>query len=343
MVAGVAERDSIRRLFHGLVPEDVITAYDQLLARDGCPADQASALVGDQMVHALTGRGMAHIRPHSPTDPAQLQPAEPGLALQGVLVDLQTRLAREQELLLDGHQRLADAQAQFGTGMTGQLPEHLVSVVADRAEIARLSASLINTARRDWMTLETLDTEMPLTTDFAAEPLPAASGQVRFRAIYVASAMEHPVARQIIRQCTDAGEQARLLPRLPMKMKLADQATALLPLTPAGTGGALLIRAPLITAALREYFELLWDRATPVSSGRRAVASGSARPGDRLTPAQQTVLELMAEGLHDDAIARRAGLSTTTVRRHITAILKRLDVTSRFAAGAAAQRRGWLG
>jgi hypothetical protein len=51
---------------------------------------------------------MAHVRPHSPTDPAQLQPAEPDLALQGVLVGLQTRPAREQELLLDGHKRLAD-------------------------------------------------------------------------------------------------------------------------------------------------------------------------------------------------------------------------------------------
>lgn len=28
---------------------------------------------------------------------------------------------------------------------------------------------------------------------------------------------------------------------------------------------------------------------------------------------------------------------------HITAIMKRLDVSSRFAAGAAAQRRGWIG
>jgi len=54
-------------------------------------------------------------------------------------------------------------------------------------------------------------------------------------------------------------------------------------------------------------------------------------------------LELMAEGLQDDVIARRAGLSTTTVRRHIAAIMKRLGVSSRFAAGAAAQRRGWIG
>ena len=73
----------------------------------------------------------------------------------------------------------------------------------------------------------------------------------------------------------------------------------------------------------------------------------AARPrrgtGGRLTPAQQAVLELMAEGLNDGAIARRAGLSITTVRRHIAAIMKRLDVSSRFAAGAAAQRKGWIG
>jgi DNA-binding NarL/FixJ family response regulator len=55
------------------------------------------------------------------------------------------------------------------------------------------------------------------------------------------------------------------------------------------------------------------------------------------------MLELMAEGLPDAAIARRAGISVTTARRHITAIMKRLRVTSRFAAGAAARRRGWIG
>ena len=152
-----------------------------------------------------------------------------------------------------------------------------------------------------------------------------------------ATAMDDPAARRIIRACTEAGEQARLLPAVPMKMKLADHTTAMLPLTPAGTAGALVVRAPVIIAALREYFELLWERATPLKAPRPPVS------GDRLTPTQQAVLELMAEGLHDDAIARRAGISTTTVRRHITAIMSRLGVSSRFAAGAAAQRRGWIG
>jgi len=338
VVAAGAVRGGIRELFEGLVPAQVIDAYDRLLARNGCAKDQAEDLVGStEVLRALTDRGMAHILPHTPADPAWLRPASPDLALQGVLAGHQNRLARDQELLVDGHRRLADAQARFGIGMNGRFPEHLVSVVSDRAEISELSAALANTARRDWMSLENLNTDMPLTGDFAQLPLPAYGGRVRCRAVYDAAAMESPVARRVIQACADAGEQARLLPRVPMKMKLADHTTAMLPLTPAGTAGALVIRAPVIITALREYFEMLWDRATPLQPRPGPAVAG------QLTPAQQSVLELMAQGLTDAVIARRAGVSVTTVRRHITAIMTRLGVSSRFAAGAAAQRKGWIG
>lgn len=180
-----------------------------------------------------------------------------------MLASHQNQAARHAELLLDGHRRLADAQARYGTPLNNRFPEHLVAVISDHAQISDLSAALANTARQDWMTLENLATEMPLTDDFAAPPLPAARGMVRCRSIYPAAAMDDPVARRIIETCVQAGEQARLLPN--------------------------------------------------------------------------------AQGLADAAIARRAGISVTTVRRHITTIMAKLNVTSRFAAGAAAQRRGWIG
>lgn len=127
-------------------------------------------------------------------------------------------MAREQVLLLDGQRRLAEAQAQFGPGVAGRFPEHLVSVVSDRARISELSASLINTVRKDWMTLENQRTEMPLTDDFAQPSLPSFGGQVACRSIYEAAAMDDRVARRIIRACIAGGEQARLLPRVPMRM-----------------------------------------------------------------------------------------------------------------------------
>ena len=187
------------------------------------------------------------------------------------------------------------------------------------------------------MTLENLAVDMPLIAGFTQPPLPAAGGQIRCRSIYAAASMDDPAARQIIRTCTAAGEEARLLPSVPMKMKLADTTTAMLPLTPNGTAGPLAIRSPVIITALREYFELLWDRATPLGPARKVP------PGDRLPPAQQKILELMAAGSNDGKIARQLTLSPTTVRRHITAIMHRLGVSSRFAAGAGAQRRGWIG
>jgi DNA-binding CsgD family transcriptional regulator len=337
LVAGTLVHPEIAALFEGLAPAEVIEAYLRLLDSDGCPKDEADDFVGSAgLVAELTGRGMTHIRPHSPAAPAWLRPAPPDLALQGVLAGHQTRLARDQELLLTGHRRLTDAQARLAGDRAGQLPAHLVHAITDQAEISEFSAALMNTARQDWMTLEDFRIEMPLTADYALPPLPALGGRVRCRSIYSARCMDDPVARQIIGECVRAGEQARLLPQVPMKMKLADQSTALLPLTPSGTAG-LVVKAPVIIAALREYFELLWDRATPLTAPRSE--PGAGRP----TPAQQKVLELMAEGLADAAIARRADISITTVRRHITALMTRLDVTSRFALGAAAQRRGWIG
>jgi DNA-binding CsgD family transcriptional regulator len=339
MVAALAS-GGIRELFESLVPAEVIDAYDRLFTTGGCAKADAGTVAGSPaVVEALTSSGMAHILPHNPTRPAWLQPAPPDLALQGVLAAHQTRLARDTQLALDGQRRLAGAQARYSTPMTGDFPDHLVAALSDRAQISELSASLASTARKDWMTLENLATEMPLTPDFAAPPPPAAAGRVRCRSIYAAAMMDNPVARQIVTDSVTAGEEARLLPQVPMKMKLADTTTALLPLTPPGTAGALLVRAPVILTALRDYFDLLWEQAIPVTTPRQQAAAAS----EGLTQTEQRILELMAEGLQDAAIARRTGVSVVSVRRHITAILTKLSATSRFAAGAAAHRRGWIG
>jgi len=84
VVTGAVHGGEVRRLFDGLVPAEVIDAYDRLLASGGCAKDQAEALAGDAgLVRALTGCGMAHIQPHTPADPAWLRPAAPDLALLG--------------------------------------------------------------------------------------------------------------------------------------------------------------------------------------------------------------------------------------------------------------------
>jgi DNA-binding NarL/FixJ family response regulator len=56
-----------------------------------------------------------------------------------------------------------------------------------------------------------------------------------------------------------------------------------------------------------------------------------------LTSRQLSVLALVAQGLADKQIADRLGIAYETVRTHVTAILRKLRVDNRAAAGA------WLG
>ena len=56
---------------------------------------------------------------------------------------------------------------------------------------------------------------------------------------------------------------------------------------------------------------------------------------------QRRVLALMAR-YDDHVIARRLGISVTTVRRRIKAVYALLGVDNRFAAGVAVAKRGWL-
>jgi DNA-binding NarL/FixJ family response regulator len=64
--------------------------------------------------------------------------------------------------------------------------------------------------------------------------------------------------------------------------------------------------------------------------------------GECPTPEERNLLARMAAGNTDESIARRLGISDRQVRRRIARLLNQLGVSSRFAAGAEAVRRGWL-
>ena len=59
-----------------------------------------------------------------------------------------------------------------------------------------------------------------------------------------------------------------------------------------------------------------------------------------MTPREREVLALLAEGLTNREIAVRLVVSEHTVHRHVTNILRKLDVPSRAAAAAHAARAG---
>ena len=82
----------------------------------------------------------------------------------------------------------------------------------------------------------------------------------------------------------------------------------------------------------------------PALAGSLAPAAERAAepPSGELTPRERQVLQLLAEGLPNKAIAHRLSVSEHTAKYHVNAILGKLGAQSRTEAVIRATRLGWV-
>ena len=73
------------------------------------------------------------------------------------------------------------------------------------------------------------------------------------------------------------------------------------------------------------------------------VAATSATLFDKLTPREGDVLDRLVDGLPNKAIAQELSISEGTVKVHLKAVLRKLDVANRTQAATLALRLGWPG
>jgi DNA-binding NarL/FixJ family response regulator len=97
-----------------------------------------------------------------------------------------------------------------------------------------------------------------------------------------------------------------------------------------------------------EFDTLAEARSSGIAADAVLTAAGPvARPGDPerpaaepLTPREREVLELLAEGLPNKAIAAELGISDQTVKFHVASISAKLGAANRTEAVRLALRRG---
>ncbi|MFJ1700215.1 LuxR family transcriptional regulator [Streptomyces sp. NPDC088252] len=158
------------------------------------------------------------------------------------------------------------------------------------------------------------------------------------RVVYSRESLEHPGhLKEVIEPCIRAGEQARVVPSVPVKLVIIDEAYALVSLSikEADVHNTMLVVQPCgLLSALVALFEQSWQSALPFH-GR------TTRPGG-LPPADRRVLWLLAGGAGDDVIAREMGISRRTLYRRLQILMARLGAENRFQLALQAQRCGWL-
>ncbi|MEU3251192.1 hypothetical protein [Streptomyces sp. NPDC006997] len=87
------------------------------------------------------------------------------------------------------------------------------------------------------------------------------------------------------------------------------------------------VRDGTTVGCLVEMFDLLWESASPFAPQEQGYAE------DVVDDFQRSIALLMSQGLTDEAVARKLGMSVRTCRRHIAALMHSLGSVSRFQAG----------
>lgn len=181
----------------------------------------------------------------------------------------------------------------------------------------------------------------PETNDLEFEVLERG---VTCKAIYDRAALEKaPRAIHAIARFVEAGEQARVTTRLPLKLAIFDREVAYLPQSAdqQDIAGAIVVHPSALLDVLLYVFDELWTHATPLAAKAPYLADASGTD-ETPSPDDRRLLGLLATGMKDEAIAHHLDWSYRTTRRRIADLMTRLRADTRFQAGLYASRRGWL-
>ncbi|MEU6143872.1 helix-turn-helix transcriptional regulator [Streptomyces sp. NPDC047081] len=311
-----------------------VSAFDELVYRSVLHQPDAGA-AGWAL---LTGATPARLREacdrlltlgllQPPDSMGGLRAVDPRVAIRALI----RRRETESELLAATAEEMATA---YEAGLLREEPSRLIEVASGEGAIAARLEEMYARAEHEVCLFDTPPYLAPPASQLHSQADLLRRGIVS-RGIYAASGLEDPDVLSRTWKMVELGEQARVLPSVPLKLLVVDGRRAMLPLTSSEAGGycAVVVWHSAVTEALQKLFELAWQQATPL---------GRPEGNGELTEDEQTLTRLLAAGMKDEAVARHLGVSLRTLRRRVSDLQERLGAASRFQLGLRVAQRGWL-
>lgn len=151
------------------------------------------------------------------------------------------------------------------------------------------------------------------------------------RAIYPLSVLDTASGRRWLGMWAEAGEEQRFVADPPSEFLIAGTSAVIAcAVWNAPESDYVVIRDPMLVSAFIALYDTTYATAVELSSSEEGGVD------------DERLIDLMALGLKDEAIARTLGSSLRTVRRRIAALMDGHGVDTRFQLGAALQARGRL-
>ncbi|MFE1172589.1 LuxR C-terminal-related transcriptional regulator [Streptomyces sp. NPDC058773] len=259
---------------------------------------------------------------------APLSPTEPSIALDR-LVHIRSAEVREAQLAA------LHAYRDYRRCNGAQMTDDLVEVVTGPQIVDRI-----------WQFERAVESEVvrfdspPYHTDGGANDVEVENLKrgVEYRVVYSSSAVRNCTYYEVnIGPCIAAGEQARVLSVVPVKLTVFDRRLAIVSMSSVeaeSNEALLLVRPSSLLTALLGLFETAWRSGHPMHLSEQVPPA--------LRPVQRRILELMGTGVTDDTIAQLLGISRRTLSRHTERLYQLAGATSRFQLALHAARKEWI-
>ncbi|HEX9033061.1 MAG TPA: LuxR C-terminal-related transcriptional regulator [Streptosporangiaceae bacterium] len=300
-----------------------LASVAELAGATGMPPARVQAAVGVLEAN--------HLAASVPGPAVRYQAADPAVALDVLLL-------RQEQELKHARNRASELAERYRQAAGRQNPAELVEIISGRQATVERVEQAQRAARHR---LRILD-----KPPYAGEPTALNEIEIGLvgrggiaQTIYERAAIEIPGRLKDLETGIAGGEQARILPSLPTKLFIIDDALAILPLQalPEAIESSVVVHRSALLEAIMALFETLWQIAIPLQ-----FASTEGGPAEPPHPWEQRILALLTAGLPDDAVARQLGLSQRTYQRRMREIMDRLHAQTRFQLALQAARRGWL-
>ncbi|MFC6157911.1 helix-turn-helix domain-containing protein [Kribbella jiaozuonensis] len=284
----------------------------------------------DEVLQRLQAKGLVTVQA---ADEPVFSPLPPDVAFG-------TTLLRRQESLEAARKTVAALSEEFRASASRRDAHHLVEVIVGATTLRERLRDLQNAAREEILWFCRAN---PLAMQGAdnTEEYGALSRGVRYRAIYERALIETPGELDSISEGVSWGEEARVLPTLPVRLAIVDRSTAICPLVRddenLGEPSAAIINRGELLDALLALFESYWELATPVR-----LQPDDDQPVEGLDDSERLLLSLLVAGVPDKSIATQLGISRRTVQRRLDRLMALAGVDTRTGLAFQAAKRDWL-
>jgi DNA-binding CsgD family transcriptional regulator len=329
----------------------LIAAYRHLLLRGRRDDQSLSRAVNAPLEHiegAYRRLEDLHVIEPLGDRAADWRVVEPQVAMARHVLPLEAEVARrsaQAEQLRNLFQTLVPVHQ----AIIGERSQQMFETVADDATLAALLEVEINKCTDEILLLQPNGEDFSLLVD---QCLGALGREVAIRGVFPHGARYDQTTEDLVGLLARFGARFRTVDELPVYLMVLDARCCLIRIPsadrntaadgdqPADEGlpacsdpVAMVVRHPLLVSQFSGIFATSWDRATLFSAD-------DARPAPIVDQLKHSILRLLASGAKDEMVARRLGLSVRTCRRHISDLMRSLDVSSRFQAGVEARELG---